>query len=118
MSIQRQLPINNRMHEINIHNGVVYLAGQVDDDASEGIESQTRATLANIDKVLAQAGTDKSRILSVTIYLKDIDAYFQGMNSEWDKWAAEGNAPARATVEARLAAPQFLVEMSVIAALP
>ena len=117
MSIQRQLT-NERMSQIVVHGGTVYLAGQVGDDMNAGIEQQTRETLANIERMLDLAGTDKSRLLSVTIYLKDIDAHFAGMNSVWDTWLPKGVAPARATVEAKLCEPHILVELSVVAALP
>jgi len=117
MAIQRQLT-NERMSQIVTHNGTVYLAGQVGDDLSAGIEQQTRETLATIEQLLAQAGTDKTRLLSVTIYMKDIDADFAGMNAVWDQWLPAGVAPARATVEAKLCEPEILVELSVVAALP
>ncbi|MDG6403572.1 RidA family protein [Pseudomonas quasicaspiana] len=117
MSIQRQLT-NERMSQIVVHNGTVYLAGQVGDDMTAGIEQQTRETLHSVERLLELAGTDKSRLLSVTIYLKDIDAHFAGMNSVWDKWLPKGVAPARATVGARLCEPEILVELSVVAALP
>ena len=107
MPIQRQ-HTNERMSQIVVHNGTVYLAGQVGEDMSAGVEQQTRETLA----------ADKTRILSVTIYLKDIDADFEGMNRVWDQWLPRGVAPARATVEAKLCEPEILVEMSVVAALP
>ena len=115
MAIQRQLT-NERMSQIVTHNGTVYLSGQVGDDMNAGVEQQTRETLANIEHLLDLAGTDKSRILSVTIYLKDIDADFAGMNSVWDQWLPKGVAPARATVEAKLCEPEILVELSVVAA--
>lgn len=83
-----------------------------------GIEQQTRETLENIERLLGEAGTDKQHILSVTIYLKDIDADFAGMNAVWDQWLPQGVAPARATVEAKLCEPEILVELSVVAALP
>ncbi|MGH8353953.1 MAG: RidA family protein [Pseudomonas sp.] len=117
MSIQR-LRTEQRYSEIVIHNGTVYLAGQLDEGLSAGIEQQTRETLASIDRMLDEAGTDKTRILSVTIYLKDIAADFAGMNAMWDAWVPQGATPARATVEAKLYAPQVLIEMSVVAALP
>ena len=117
MSIQRQLT-NERMSQIVVHSGTVYLAGQVGDDMSAGIEQQTLESLANVERLLDLAGTDKSRLLSVTIYLKDIDAHFAGMNSVWDNWLPKGVAPARATVESKLCQPQILVELSVVAALP
>ncbi|WP_397450567.1 RidA family protein [Pseudomonas sp. NA-150] len=117
MAILRQLT-NDRMSQLVVHNGTVYLAGQVGDDMAAGIEQQTRETLASIERLLDLAGTDKTRILSVTIYLKDIDAHFSGMNSVWDQWLPKGAAPARATVEAKLCEPEILVELSVVAALP
>ncbi|MEL7938882.1 RidA family protein [Pseudomonas delhiensis] len=117
MVIQR-LHTNGRMSQIVVHNGTVYLAGQVGDDMAAGIEQQTREVLASIERLLEEAGSDKTRILSVTIYLKDIDAHFAGMNAVWDQWLPQGTAPARATVEARLCEPEILVEMSVVAALP
>ncbi|MFE2003902.1 RidA family protein [Pseudomonas guariconensis] len=117
MAIQRQLT-NERMSQIVTHNGTVYLAGQVGDDLDAGIEQQTREVLANIERLLELAGTDKTRLLSVTIYLKDIDAHFLGMNAVWDQWLPQDVAPARATVEAKLCEPEILVEMSVVAALP
>ncbi|MER0891447.1 RidA family protein [Pseudomonas aeruginosa] len=117
MPIQRQ-HTNERMSQIVVHNGTVYLAGQVGEDMSAGVEQQTRETLAAIERLLEEAGTDKTRILSVTIYLKDIDADFEGMNRVWDQWLPRGVAPARATVEAKLCKPEILVEMSVVAALP
>ena len=116
MAIKR-LQSNRRMSQIVIHNDTVYLAGQVGEDMAAGIAQQMRETLASIEKLLAVAGTDKTRILSVTIYLKDVDADFAGMNQVWDQWLPEGVAPARATVEAKLCEPEILVELSVIAAL-
>lgn len=115
MAIQRQLT-NDRMSQIVAHNGTLYLAGQVGNDMNAGIEQQTRETLGNIERLLDLAGTDKTRLLSVTIYLKDIDADFQGMNEVWDKWLPKGVAPARATVQSKLCEPEILVEMSVVAA--
>ena len=113
MSIQR-LRIEKRYSEIVIHNGTVHLAGQLADDYDGDIREQTRQTLANIDRFLAEAGSDKTRILSVTIYLKDM-ADYAGMNAEWDAWVVPGATPARATVEAKLAAPEYVVEIAVIA---
>ncbi|WP_447595031.1 RidA family protein [Aquipseudomonas campi] len=114
MPVQR-LHIEKRYSEVVIHNGTVYLAGQLADDYSGDVRAQTRETLASIDRLLGEAGTDKSRILSVTIYLKDM-ADYAGLNAEWDAWVAEGNAPARACVKAELYDPRVLVEMTVIAA--
>ncbi|PZP21648.1 RidA family protein [Pseudomonas kuykendallii] len=114
MSIQR-LRTEKRFSEIVIHNGTVYLAGQLADDYAGDIRAQTRETLASIDRFLAEAGSDKSKILSVTIYLKDM-ADYAGLNLEWDAWVAKGATPARACVEAALYDPRVRVEMSVIAA--
>lgn len=115
MSVQR-LRTETRYSEINIHNGTLYLAGQLADDYSGDIVQQTRETLANIDLMLAEAGSDKSRILSVTIYLKDMARDYAGLNQVWDAWVAEGHAPARACVEAKMYRPEVLVEMTVVAA--
>ena len=114
MSIQR-LRIEKRYSEIVIHNGTVHLAGQLADDYDGDIREETRQTLANIDRYLAEAGSDKTRILSVTIYLKDM-ADYAGLNEVYDAWVAEGAAPARACVEAKLYDPRVLVEMMVVAA--
>ncbi len=115
MSIQR-LHTEKRYSEIVIHNATVYLAGQLADDYSGDIAEQTRQTLANIDRLLAEAGSDKAQILSLTIYLKDM-ADYAAMNTVWDAWVAEGSAPARACVEGKLYDPRVLVEMMVVAAL-
>ena len=115
MSVQR-LRSETRYSEINIHNGTVYLAGQLADDYSGDIVQQTRETLANIDALLAEAGSDKSRILSVTIYLKDMARDYAGLNQVWDAWVAPGAAPGRACVEAAMYRPEVLVEMMVVAA--
>ena len=93
----------------------------VEHDLAFADEAEANAAdpiLARIEHLLDLAGTDKSRILSVTIYLKDIDADFAGMNSVWDEWLPKGAQPARATVEAKLCEPEILVELSVVAALP
>ena len=116
MSIQR-FKIGPRMSQVVVHGDTVYLAGQLADDYSGDIRQQTRETLANIDRMLAEAGSDKSKILSVTIYLKDMDAHYDGLNVEYDAWVAEGAAPARACVEAKMYKPEVLVEMMVVAAL-
>ncbi|MFZ9677095.1 MAG: RidA family protein [Quisquiliibacterium sp.] len=115
MSIQR-LHVGPRMSEVAIHNGVVYLAGQVADDPSQDVEGQTAQVLAAIDRLLAEAGSDKTQILQATIFLKTIDD-FGAMNAVWDKWVPAGQTPTRATVEARLARPEYLVEVKIVAAL-
>ena len=114
MSIQRQ-HIETRYSECVIYNNTVYLAGQLADDYAGDITEQTRQTLANVDKALALAGTDKSKLLSVTIYLKDM-ADYAGMNAVWDAWLIAGTAPARTCVEAKLYDSAALVEMTVVAA--
>ncbi|WP_017939698.1 RidA family protein [Zestomonas thermotolerans] len=116
MAIQR-LHTETRYSEAVIHNGTVYLAGQLADDLSGDIRQQTRETLASIERLLAEAGSDKSRILSATVYLKDIAAHYAGLNAEWDAWLVPGTAPARTCVEAKLYAPEVLVEITVVAAL-
>ncbi|MEN0104883.1 MAG: RidA family protein [Pseudomonas sp.] len=117
MPIQRQRT-ETRYSEIVIHNGTVYLAGQLADSYEGDAAQQTRETLNNIDRLLAEAGTDKSHILSVTIYLKDMASGYAGLNAVWDAWVTPGTAPARACVEAKLYTDAALVEMTVIAALP
>ncbi|HET9646131.1 MAG TPA: RidA family protein [Burkholderiaceae bacterium] len=107
--------IGARLSEMTIHNGTVYLAGQVPVDSSQDITGQTRQVLAQIDDLLAQAGTDKRRILMAQIFLADL-AHFAGMNEVWDEWVPRGEAPCRATVEAKLAKPEWLVEIVVTAA--
>ena len=114
MAIQR-FHIGARLSEMAIHNNTVYLAGQVADDPSQDITGQTRQVLAAIDRLLAEAGTDKTRILSTTIYIADmID--FPAMNAVWDGWVVAGATPPRATVEAKLAKPAYKVEMQIVAA--
>lgn len=114
MTIQRS-HTNQRMSQIVQHGGLVYLAGQVASGApGKPVAEQTRDILARIDGLLAEAGSDKSKILSATIWLTDI-ATFNEMNGVWDAWVAEGHAPARACVEAKLAAPEYTVEIMVTA---
>lgn len=116
MSIER-LKSGPRMSQAVIHNGIVYLAGQVG-APGEDAETQTRAVLASIDNLLGEAGTDRSRILQATIWLADIAADFDALNHVWEEWIGGNNAPARATGEARLATPAYKVEIIVTAALP
>lgn len=110
----RRIEPGNRMSQAVIANGFVFLAGQVADDTSVGVHEQTKQILASIDQLLAEAGTDKSRIVSANVYLSDI-ATFEEMNAAWDAWVAKDAAPARATVEAKLAAPEYKVEIQVVA---
>ncbi|CAN5749356.1 RidA family protein [soil metagenome] len=103
-----------RYSEVVIHNGTAYLSGQVPDNTSADIRGQTEEVLGMIDSLLAEAGSDKSRLLSAQIFLRDI-ADIEVMNSVWDAWVAPGCAPARATVQARLVDPAWLVEIVVTA---
>jgi enamine deaminase RidA (YjgF/YER057c/UK114 family) len=97
------------------HNDTLYIAGQVADTENGSIEIQTREVLAKIDGLLQQAGTDKSKLLSLTVFLPNISD-FAAMNAVYDTWVDTANLPARATVEARLAAPDLRVEITAIAA--
>jgi enamine deaminase RidA (YjgF/YER057c/UK114 family) len=115
MSIKRHDPAT-RMSQAVEHGDTVYLAGQVAaDKPGAPVAEQTQNVLDRIDKYLAAAGTDKSKLLSAQIWLSDMST-FNEMNAVWDAWVSPGNAPARATVESKLAAPQFAVEIMVIAA--
>lgn len=106
-----------RMSEMTIHNGVAYLAGQVPEDTSAGIVGQTEQVLDAIDALLKLAVTDKTNILRAEIFLADM-ADFAGMNEAWDKWVPQDAAPARATVQARLARPEWKIEIVITAAVP
>lgn len=115
MSIERN-DTGDRMSQAVIHNGTVYLAGQVAiDKPGTDAKTQTENILARIDKLLADAGSDKSKLLSAQIWLSFMQDY-DGMNEAWDAWVPKGTAPARACVEARLAFPKFTVEIMVVAA--
>lgn len=103
-----------RMSQAVVHNGMVYLAGQVG-NPGESVTAQTQTVLAEIDRLLAAAGTDKSKILTAQIWLADINADFAAMNAVWDAWVSQGNAPARYTGEAKLATPDYKVEIIVTA---
>jgi enamine deaminase RidA (YjgF/YER057c/UK114 family) len=114
MTIER-INAGPRMSQAVIHEGLVYLAGQVADDQDADVAEQTRQVLAKIDGLLAEAGSDKSRLILANIWLSDIST-FEQMNAVWDQWVSPGNPPARATVESKLARPQLKVEIMVIAA--
>jgi enamine deaminase RidA (YjgF/YER057c/UK114 family) len=107
--------VGARLSDMAIYNGVAYLAGQVPEDDSLDITGQTEQVLAIIDGLLQKAGTNKSHILMAQIFVANM-AEFSGMNKAWDAWVAEGNAPPRATIESRLANPNFKVEIVVTAA--
>ena len=114
MSIQRQ-DTKPRMSRVVIHNDTIYLCGQVCKDATKGITEQTATMLEKVDELLLQSGSDRKHLLSATIYVRDMKD-FAAMNAVWDAWVPEGYAPARACVEARMARPELLVEISVVAA--
>jgi enamine deaminase RidA (YjgF/YER057c/UK114 family) len=115
MSIERK-DVGPRMSQAVIHGNTVYLAGIVA-QANKGnsVTEQTKEILATIDKYLAQAGTDKSKLLTANIWITDMGKFAE-MNAVWDTWVSPGNTPARATVEAKLAAPAYAVEIMVVAA--
>ena len=96
--------IGKRLSEMVVHNGTVYLAGQVAEDGKQDITGQVKQVLAQIDKLLAEVGSDKTKILSATIFLPSM-ADFPALNAVWETWVPAGQCPARATVEAKLAGP-------------
>jgi enamine deaminase RidA (YjgF/YER057c/UK114 family) len=106
-----------RYSEASIHAGTIYLAGQVPTDTAQDIEGQTREVLDMVERLLLEAGSDKSRILMAQLYLANM-ADYAGMNKAWDQWVVPGSAPPRATVQAQLADPAWLIEVVVTAALP
>ena len=115
MTIQR-FETGPRMSQVVVHGDTVYLAGVVaGKTAGESVTKQTQEILSIIDGHLAKAGTDKSKLLTATIYLTDMKTFGE-MNAVWDGWVSAGNTPARATVQAALAAPQYSVESMVTAA--
>ncbi|WP_099867614.1 RidA family protein [Pararhizobium haloflavum] len=113
MTIRRIEP-GKRMSQAVVHGDTVYLAGQVG-APGESVTKQSEAILQSVERLLAEAGSDKSKILQTTIWLADM-ADFAEMNAVWDAWVDPGNPPARACGEARLATPDYRVEMIVIAA--
>ena len=114
MSISRIEP-GTRFTEVVVHGDTVYLAGHVGSDPAAGVYEQTRDILAQLDAHLAAAGTDRSKLLMVNVWLVDIGTFGE-MNRAWDEWIDRDNMPARATVEARLASPDYKVEIAAIAA--
>jgi len=103
------------MSEMAVHNGTVYLAGQIAEDGSQDITGQTQQVLRAIDALLGRAGTDKSKILRAQIFIKDL-ADFAAMNAVWEAWVVPGHTPPRATVKADLARPEWKIEVVVTAA--
>jgi len=114
MTITRIEP-GPRFCQAVVHGNTVYLAGQVADNPVPSVGKQTAQILKRIDKLLKAAGSNKSKLLSVNIWMSDI-RYFNEMNAEWEKWMSKDNKPVRATVESRLAGPQYLVEIMCVAA--
>ena len=116
MTITR-IGVGPRMSKAVVHGNTVYLAGQVADAAKgQSVTEQTKDILGQIDALLAEAGTDKSKLLSVNIWLADMSTFAE-MNAVWDAWIVPGSTPARATVESKLAAPAYTVEIMLQAAL-
>jgi len=111
----QRFDVGARLSEMAVHNGTAYLAGQVADDATQDAAGQTRQVLAAVDALLARAGTDKSRVLMAQIFLADLTD-FAAMNAVWDAWVVPGHTPPRATVQAKLAKPEWKVEIVVTAA--
>jgi enamine deaminase RidA (YjgF/YER057c/UK114 family) len=111
----RRIDVGPRMSDIVIHNNTIYLAGQVGTPGGN-VATQTKEILATIDELLAKAGSDKTKILQAIIWLADISTFAE-MNAVWDGWAPQGHTPARATGEAKLAAPEYKVEIIITAAL-
>jgi enamine deaminase RidA (YjgF/YER057c/UK114 family) len=114
-SMIKRLEIGARMSEMAVHNGTVYLAGQVANDSNEDIQGQTAQVLAAVDALLARVGSDKSKILMTQIFIADL-VDFAGMNVVWDAWVVPGQTPPRATVQAALAKPEWKIEVVVTAA--
>ncbi|MDQ7956098.1 MAG: RidA family protein [Rhodocyclaceae bacterium] len=112
-AIQR-FHVGPRLSEMAVHNGTVYLAGQVPDDTTQDIRGQTAQVLAMVDRLLAEAGSDKTRILMTQIFLTDISE-IAAMNEVWDAWVPAGHTPPRATVQAQLANPAYKIEIVVSA---
>jgi enamine deaminase RidA (YjgF/YER057c/UK114 family) len=116
MNVIRRIENNARLSKAVVHCGIVYLTGQVaEDSAGESLTIQTTEVLQRIDDLLTKAGTDKSKILKAYLYVADM-ATFDEINAVWDKWVSTGNEPARTTIEAKLTAPLFDIEIGIIAA--
>lgn len=115
LTLPQRFQVGPRMSETVVHNGVAYLAGQVANDVTKDIGGQTAEVLEIIDRLLAEAGTDKKRLLMVQIFIADLDD-FAGMNAIWDAWVQPGHTPARATVQARLTNPAYRLEIVASAA--
>lgn len=115
-SITRVGVENPNMSQLVIFNNIAYISGQVDDTGSD-VKAQTANILQKVDSLLEEAGTDKTKLLTASIWLKDIGADFNDMNTTWNTWLDADNKPVRATVEANMASPKLLVEIQVSAAI-
>jgi enamine deaminase RidA (YjgF/YER057c/UK114 family) len=116
MSEITRIATDRRRSRAVVYNGMVFVGGQTADDRKQDIRGQTQQTLAKIEKFLAEAGTDKSRLLTAQIWIKDLERDFAGMNEVWDAWTALGAAPTRATAQCEMGAADILVEIIVTAA--
>ena len=110
-----RIATDTRRSRAVVYNGMVFVGGMTADDCSQDIQGQTKQTLAKIETFLARAGTDKSRLLTAQIWIKDIARDFEGMNEVWNSWTAPNAAPTRATAQCEMAAPDVLVEIIVTA---
>lgn len=118
MSEITRIETDTRRSRAVVHNGVVYVGGMAADDRSQDIAGQTEQALARVEKFLAQAGTDKSRLLTAQIWLKNIERDFDAMNKVWNSWTAPDCAPTRATCQCEMGASDVLIEIIVTAAMP
>ncbi|HET8746607.1 MAG TPA: RidA family protein [Ramlibacter sp.] len=116
MSNIARIATDRRRSRAVVYNGIVFVGGQTADDRTQDIRGQTQQTLAKIEKFLAEAGTDKSRLLTAQIWIKDLQRDFAAMNEVWDAWTAPGAAPTRATAQCEMGASDILVEIIVTAA--
>jgi enamine deaminase RidA (YjgF/YER057c/UK114 family) len=114
MQIKRFQP-GSRMSQFVVYGNLGFMAGQVADDPTLDVKGQTSQIIVKIDRLLAEAGSDKTKILSASIWLADYQS-FSDMNEVWDAWVPQGNAPARACVESKLAFPRYSVEIAIVAA--
>jgi len=112
----RRIVTNSRRGRAVVHNGVLYIGGQTAADKTQDIRGQVRQTLARVEEILAEAGTDKSKLLTAQIWIKDITRDFVGMNEVWDAWVDPENAPTRATAECVMGSPDVLFEVIFTAA--
>jgi enamine deaminase RidA (YjgF/YER057c/UK114 family) len=111
-----RIETDKRRSRAVVYNGIVFVGGMAADDRTQDIRGQTEQALARVEKYLADAGTDKSRLLTAQIWLKDITRDFDGMNEVWNAWTAPNAAPTRATAQCEMGAPDVLVEIIVTAA--